>query len=107
MPDGMRLFTISMFLCVYWSPKPKKLKVGDYCTGALGRVRKPGPYGLGEEIARDVFQSLKITSTVGAWFPRPEALSHRKRPPVIENRINRRGVVSTPRGIEIQNLHEY
>jgi hypothetical protein len=24
-----------MFLCVYWSPKPKKLKVGDYCTGAL------------------------------------------------------------------------
>jgi hypothetical protein len=36
MPDGMRLFTISMFLCVYWSPKPKKLKVGDYCTGALG-----------------------------------------------------------------------
>jgi hypothetical protein len=25
-----------MFLCVYWSPKPKKLKVGDYCTGALG-----------------------------------------------------------------------
>jgi Dyp-type peroxidase family len=35
MPDGMRLFTISMFLCVYWSPKPKKLKVGDYCTGAL------------------------------------------------------------------------
>jgi iron complex outermembrane receptor protein len=42
MPDGMRLFTISMFLCVYWSPKPKKLKVGDYCTGALdphGRVR--------------------------------------------------------------------
>jgi N-acetylmuramoyl-L-alanine amidase len=38
MPDGMRLFTISMFLCVYWSPKPKKLKVGDYCTGALAET---------------------------------------------------------------------
>jgi hypothetical protein len=28
-----------MFLCVYWSPKPKKLKVGDYCTGALVRSK--------------------------------------------------------------------
>jgi hypothetical protein len=34
-----------MFLCVYWSPKPKKLKVGDYCTGALGKKGKKGKKG--------------------------------------------------------------
>jgi hypothetical protein len=66
MPDGMRLFTISMFLCVYWSPKPKKLKVGDYCTGALAEKQAVSRCGLQVIDLRtgDVVHHLRIEGMV-------------------------------------------
>jgi hypothetical protein len=55
-----------MFLCVYWSPKPKKLKVGDYCTGAL--EIKDDSEELEKNLAVEAeFQSLETQDDAEAW----------------------------------------